>query len=265
MPEMQRGSRSRTGRFLVGLGLVLVGACGSEADPPAAPRRPALAAELRPVASALDRGELAQARALAEAYLAAHPGDAQASFLIGLSFALADNHGAARPFLEAALEAAPDFDLAWEPLARTRFLLGDLAGAEAAYTEVARRVPGDPKGPHGLGLVALERGELPAATAHFRAALAAFDALEQTDPRQAAARAGERSESHARLGDAHFQAGDMPAARAEFERALALSSGNVSALYTLALVHRRLGEEALARETEARHARAVEAARSAPR
>lgn len=264
MPGMQHGPRSRAGRLLIGLGLALLGGCGSEVAAPAAPRRPTLAVELRPAAGALDRGELAGARAIAEAFLAAHPGDAQASFLIGLSFAYADNHGAARPFLEAALEAAPDFDLAWEPLARTRFLLGDLAGARAAYAEFARRVPADPKGPHGLGLVELEESRLAEAEAHFREALALLDALERADPRQGMARRGERSEAHARLGDVCFARGDLAGARREFTTAVGLSDGNLSALYTLGLVHRRLGEEELARAVEARYEEARRARLAGP-
>lgn len=242
------------------LALAALAGCTAESSPPpAAPRRPALAPELRPAASALDAGRMEETRAIAQAYLAAHPKDAQASFLIGLSHALADNHGAARPFLEAALERAPDFDLAWEPLAKTRFLLGDLAGARAAYAEFARRVPADPKGPHGLGLVELEESHLEEAEARFREALALLDTLERADPRQGAARRGERSEAHARLGEVYFARGDLAAARRELTSAVGLSAGNLSALYTLSLVHRRLGEEELALQVEARYEEARQA------
>jgi len=252
------GSASRTGSaLLVGL---LVTACGEAAPASSAPRRPTMAAELRPAAAAIDARRFEEARRIAQAYLGEHAHDPQALFLIGLSHAYADNHGAARPFLEQTLARAPDFDLAWEPLARTRFLLGDLAGARAAWTSYAERAPADPKGPHGLGLVALEETRLDEAEAHFRRALACFDALE---PRQAAARAGERSESHARLGEVRLAAGDLAGARAELLRAIELSDGNLSALYTLGLVHRRLGEEALADAVAARYERA-RAARLAP-
>jgi len=258
------GSTNSPGRGALALASWLL-VCACEADaPPAAPRRPSLVAELRPAASALDGGRLDEARAVAGAYLARHPGDAQASFLMGLSFALADNHGAARPFLETALESAPDFDLAWEPLAKTRFLLGDLSGARDAYAEYARRVPGDPKGPHGLGLVELEESHLVEAEARFREALALLDALERADPRQGMARRGERSEAHARLGDVYFARADLAGARRELTTAIGLSAGNLSALYTLGLVHRRLGEEALALEVEARYEEARRARLAGP-
>jgi tetratricopeptide (TPR) repeat protein len=243
---------------------LLIQACGSGAPAPTAPRRPALAPELRPAAQAIEARRFEEGRRVAEQYLAAHPGDAQASFLIGLSFAYADNHGAARPFLEAAVARAPEFDLAWEPLAKTRFLLGDLAGAREAYTELTRRVPGDPKGAHGLGLVELEESRSEEAEAHFRAALALFDALERDDPRQAIGRAGERSESHARLGDVLFAREDLAGARREFLRAIELSAGNLSALYTSSLVHRRLGEEELAEEAADRYERARRALLAEP-
>ncbi|MEQ1893828.1 MAG: tetratricopeptide repeat protein [Planctomycetota bacterium] len=225
-------------------------------DEASAPHRPELALELRPAAQAIDERRFEEAREVAQAYLAEHPDDAQALFLLGMSHALTDNHGAARPYLEAALERAPDFDLAWEPLAKTRFLLGDLAGARAAYAEFARRVPGDPKGPHGIGLVDLEESRLADAGVHFRKALKLFDALERDDPRQATVRLGERSESHARLGEVLFAKEDLAGARRELLRAVVLSAGNLSALYTLSLVHRRLGETELADVAADRYERA---------
>jgi tetratricopeptide (TPR) repeat protein len=242
----------------------LLTACADGSTLTRVPRRPTLLAELRPAAQALEAQQFEEGRRVAQAYLTAHPGDAQASFLVGLSFALADNHGAARPFLEAALAAEPNFDLAWEPLGKSCFLLGDLAGARAAYAECARRVPDDPKGALGLGLVELEEANLSAAEARLREALALFDALEKRDPRQAQARAGERSEAHARLGEVLFQREDLVGARGELQRAIGLSAGNLSALYTASLVHRRLGEEELAKAAEERYERARQALTAGP-
>ena len=57
----------------------------------------------------------------------------------------------------------------------------------------------------------------------------------------------------------HFARGEYPAARAELLRATEISPGNISAFYTLSLVHRRLGEEALADQAAERYESARQA------
>jgi len=211
------------------------------------------------VARAIERREFAEGRRLAEVYLAAHPDDGQAPFLIGLSHSLTDNHGAARPWFERAREREPELLAVHELLGASLFRLGELDEARRAYEAYAAAVPGDPKGPYGLGLIELDETRLDAAAERLRRALALFDEIERADPPQAAARRAERAECHARLGEVHFARGEHEAARAELQHATALAPENISAFYTLSLVHRRLGEEAQAEQAAARYESARQA------
>ena len=52
----------------------------------------------------------------------------------------------------------------------------------------------------------------------------------------------------ARLGDLHFARDDYPAARDELLEATRIWPHNISAFFTLSLVYRRLGEDALAEQ-----------------
>jgi len=240
--------------------LLALAACGGDPPPPSAPpkARP-LARELAGAARAIEERRFAEGRALAEAHLAEHPDDGQAAFLIGLAHTYADNHGAARPWLERARAREPGLVAVHELLGACLFRLGELAAARASYATYLALVPGDPKGHYGLGLIELEETRLETAAERFRQALALFDELERRAPREAAARRAERGECHARLGEVHFARGELAEARAALERATTLAPENISAFYTLSLVYRRLGEEALAEAAATRY----EAARQA--
>lgn len=269
-PLDSRRPPRRVRQLLARLGLGLLAGCGGAADearpgapgpaPLGGPPKPGpLARELTGVARAIELRQFAEGRRLAEDYLAAHPGDAQATFLIGLSFALTDNHGAARPWFERALEREPGFVAVHELLASSLFRLGELARARHEYEAYSRGAPSDPKGPYGLGLIDLEESNLPAAQQRFEQALAHFAAIERGDPGQAAARRAERAECHARLGEVFFARGEFSAAKRELLRATELAPENISAFYTLGLVERRLGNELAAEEA----ARRYESARQA--
>jgi len=179
--------------------------------------------------------------------------------LLGMSHYWTQNYGAARPWLSKALELEPGLDGAREALGYSLLLLGELDGARREYEAYVARVPGDPKGHYGLGRIELEETDLDAAAERFRHAIELFDALSKSDPRALEARAGEYGECHARLGEVHFARGEYEAARDELVRATTIAPGNISAFYTLGLVYRRLGEDALADEAAGRY----EAARQA--
>jgi tetratricopeptide (TPR) repeat protein len=169
-----------------------------------------------------------------------------------MSFYWTGNYGAARPWLERALAREPDLFAAREALGFSLLLLGELDGARREYETYVAAVPGDPKGHYGLGLIELEETHLDAAAERFRRAIALFEALEKKDPSAVAARQAEYAECHARLGEVHFARSEYAAARERLLRATAICPGNISAFYTLSLVHRRLGEEGLADQAAAR-------------
>jgi tetratricopeptide (TPR) repeat protein len=230
--------------------LLLLGVLGchdGEGAPAASPPGPVrLAPELRDAARAMEERRYEAGRELARAYLAAHPEDGQAHYFVGLSHYWTGNYGAARPFLERALALAPELWFAHDHLGHSLFLLGELAAARREYEAYLAAAPEDPKGHYGLGLIDLDESALETAAARFRCALELHERLARENPARASARAAERAECHARLGEVHFARGEYEAARAELLRATALSPAIVSAFYTLSLVHRRLGEEELA-------------------
>ena len=224
-----------------------------EASTATAPQPRPLAPELRPAATALEQRRNVEARELARAFLATHPGDGQALFLVGMSYHGSGNYGAARPWLEQALEVDPGFWFAHAFLGEGLFLVGELEPARREYEAYLAAVPEDPKGHYAIGLIEFEETRLDAAAERFERAIDLFAALERRDPREAAARRPERAECHARLGEVHFARGEYEAARAELLRATEIAPENISAFYTLSLVHRRLGEEDLADRAAARY------------
>lgn len=254
-----------------GLALLLVGAlacsgegehgtpAAREAAPAVRPRPRPLAPELRGAARVLEEQRYEAGRELVLAHLAKHPDDGQAMYLLGMSHYWTGNYGAARPWLERALEREPEIYIAHESLGYSLFLLGELAGARREYEAYMQYAPDDPKGHYGLGLIDLDESRLDSAAGAFRRAIELFDALGREDPRQLAARQPELAECHARLGEVHFARDELEAARAELLRATSLCPGNISAFYTLSLVYRRLGDAARADEAAGRYESARQA------
>lgn len=249
-----------------GLAMVLccVGSCGDTPDgvnnhrkepdvvspvvaplPPPQPLPPELKAVYRTILSR----RYAEARRVAEAYLRKHPDSAAANLMIGLSYFKADNHGAARPYLEASLALAPGDYIAHDFLGEALFLLGELEGARSNYEALRRFIPDDPKPLVRLGIIDQEEDQVEAARGHFLEALRLFEKLRQRDPRRYEGQKQELASLHARRAELAFAEADYASARTELETATQLWPGNISAYFTLSLVYRRLGKESLADET----------------
>jgi tetratricopeptide (TPR) repeat protein len=159
-------------------------------------------ASLLPALALYRRGDLAGARAAAEAALAAEPGNVELSAFAGLAAAQAGEPAAALPHFRRVLSAAPDdvsaqLNLATALLATGRLdeagavcaaggddarLLriaayvhqqqGRLGQAAAAYEAVLRANPGDWESLNNLGNVRAAMGEADAAVDAFRGAIA---------------------------------------------------------------------------------------------
>lgn len=241
---------------------LLVGSCaGGEDGAAAGPAAPVgTAARPRPlpeplklVYRAIAAGSFEEARRLARDYLAAHPRDGQASFLLGLSYFETDNHGSARPHFERSLELDPDYAVARQYLGQSLFLLGDLVGARREYEALRAADPADPRAEVRLGTIELEESRLDEAAARFQRALELFEQLRGRDPRLVEGRRAELAGLHARIADLHFAREEYPAARDELLEATRICPENISAFFTLSLVYRRLGEDALAQEAAQRY------------
>ncbi len=212
-----------------------------------------LAPELRTAVSAVKERRFELGQELAREYVSSHPDDGQAVFLLGMTYYWTGNYGAARPWLERALELEPDTHVIHDCLGYCLFMLGELGGARREYQALLEAVSGEPKAHYGLGLIELEESDLDGAAARFRRAIELFDDLGRSAPDQLAARQAELAECHARLGEVHFARADYQAAREELLLATAICPGNISAFYTLGLVHRRLGDEELADQAAERY------------
>jgi protein O-GlcNAc transferase len=115
---------------------------------------------------------------------------------------------------------------------------GDLAAAEAIYTQLAAGLPGNADLRHLLGVVAYQRGAARAAIDHYIEAL-------RLRPAFAAA--------HNNLGLAYKSLGEFEAAARAFDAALAADPRYAEGAYNLALLHEGRGDDAAA-EAAYRHA-----------
>lgn len=225
----------------------------------AAPRKRPLAPELRAVTRAVEEQRFEDAQALAQEYVDSHREDGQALFLLGMTHYWTGNFGAARPWLERALELEPEIHVIHDSLGWALFMLGDLGGARREYEAFLAADPDEPKGHYGLGLIELDETRLEEAEARFRRAIELFEDMQRRDPGQVAPRLPELAECHARLGEVHFAREEFEAARAELVLATTICPGNISAFYTLSVVQRRLGNDALADQAAERYESARQA------
>jgi tetratricopeptide (TPR) repeat protein len=266
----RRGARA----FLATLAafpVLLATGCERAPEPAAAsaPTRPrALAPDLVPVYRLIAQGRFEPARSMAQQVLAARPHDAQAMLLIGLTYAKADNHGAAEPWFERSLASDPDYYIGHEYRGDSLFRLGRLVEARRHFEAFLGVVPDEPKAHYQLGLVDAEEGKLTDAEARFRRAIELMQELREREPRVYATRTPELAGYHARIADLHVARGAYEAARDELILATELCPENISAFYTLSVVQRRLGDDeradaALARYEAARDA--ILARQGAPR
>lgn len=212
-------------------------ACAEGAEPPADTR---LADALRPAMELVAEGSFDQAFALADGY-AEVPGalDYQAEFMRGYARHKAKRYAAAREHFERAVSLAPDYHPTWHFLGFACHALGDLDRAEQAFAEHARQVPGEGDDAFGLGIVALDRDDLPAAEEHLQRAL-------RLHGEQASAgldRRRELAKVWARLGDVHARRGHWEAARNALVTAVQHFGGHDEIWHKLYQAHLRLGED----------------------
>jgi tetratricopeptide (TPR) repeat protein len=243
--------------------LLLAAGCGGEAPPvavataqeeaAAAPALPPLPPPLLEVLRLEGMGRAADARDLARRYVAANPGDGRGYLMVGITHLRAGNYEPAVEQFHRALELAPEYHLTQRYLGEGLFLLGDLSGARVAYAALVAADPHEPEGEYGLGVVEFEQGRLAEAEAHLGRAVALFDAMRRSAPRRFAARGPDLARCHARLADVAMARQDYAAARQALLRATAIEPRNISAFYTLSVVHRRLGEEELAEQALQRY------------
>ena len=240
--------------------LALLAACGP-ADPPpptpeapsavepAAPATPPAAPEdarLGPAFDALGAGDYAACRELAAAVLADHPDHPRGHFLLGLGLHKAKRYAEARPHLlladapgvsYAGRDAAPYF-LGW-----CHYYLGEHAEAAAAFSRhVAATDEGDSH--FGLGVVAIEQGDLAGARAALDRALVIFEGRVAEGDLVAAR---DLAKTHARLADVDLAEDRDGDARAHVEAALGIDPSPAALWFKLYQLAEAAGDQDTAR------------------
>jgi tetratricopeptide (TPR) repeat protein len=178
--------------------------------------------------AALAESEPLQATVLARRLVRGKHADAKwARNLIGNMRLNANDPVAAIEEYRAALLLDPGFQIARGNLGRVLRVMGDLAGAKAAFTEIERRDNGSELAAEGFAELALAAGD-------------------QTEAVRQFARAAERDPLNprftARAGMVEMKAGRNDDAARYFTRSLELDPGYAAAFAGLATIHLRKGD-----------------------
>ncbi len=172
-------------------------------------------------------GRLEEAGRCYRALLAAAPGHADGSHLLGLVEHAAGRHAAALTHLRAAVRLRPEVANFHASLGTASLAAGDLAAAEAGFRAALGREPGNADAWANLGLALLRDARPAEAEAALRAAV-------RLAPSAADARGN--------LGACLHRLGRLDEAAAALRAALRLDPGHEPALACLGLVLEALGE-----------------------
>jgi tetratricopeptide (TPR) repeat protein len=214
----------------------------SETPPPALTPSPnqELPEELKPFAQLIQQRKTGPARIRLRRHLDAHPDDARAEFLFGLSYHREKKYAAACEHMDRARELEPGYLLAHYFAGWAHYYLGELVEARRAFDTHLALAPEEPDTRFGLGLVEIEDGDLDAAERRFREAID-MQGGENADRR-------ELSKSWARLADVHLLRNEFVEARDALNTSIALYPDQYEALFKLYRVLIRLGEDQRAEE-----------------
>ena len=169
---------------------------------------------LRDAANALQRGALAEARAICETVLQHSPDDGEALFLLGAALAQSGDTRAAQPLLERARAAAPSNIAVLNALGGVYGANGEPEKAISALRAALTINPDFPWARQNLGVAFKSIGDFAAAQRNFEAAL-------RTNSNMVEALAG--------LAEILLINGETEAALVHAERALALAPGQPAA------------------------------------
>ena len=199
----------------------------------------------------LRSGDFNGTEVLLEAILAEHPDNARAMFLLGVSIQKQKRYEAALARFDSAIKMNQSFpEEAHEDHFRGWCLyhLGRLDEAKSAFNAHAELFPDEGDTQFGLGIIALDQGDLELATTHLERAIELQSSLD--------GRKREVAKAHARLGDVHLGLDRLDDARESYHTAVKRWPDHYEAWSKLARVLDRVGEPEMAERARAEEVKA---------
>jgi Tfp pilus assembly protein PilF len=216
---------------------------------------PVIDGQLAEACRLIEQDQTGPARIRIRQWMQANGDDARALFLFGLSYHRERRYAASTEWLSQAVDATPTYPPAAHFLGWSNYYLGDTAAADEAFRLHLRMTPTEGDTFYGLGLLALDAGELEEAQQRFNRAIE----LQQEQPDRIAG----VSKAMVRLAEIDTLRGDRRAARAQLEAAVAVDPDRHEGWHRLARCCRRLGDHDAADHAERQRDAAIE--RTQPR
>jgi tetratricopeptide (TPR) repeat protein len=212
-----------------------------------------LAGELAHVYRLIERGDTGPARIRIRNWMDTNGEDAQALFLFGLAYHHERRYATSSAWFEQSLHATPAYPPAAHFLGWSAYYLGDSTTSSEAFRLHLSMSPDEGDSHYGLGLLALDAGELDTAHQCFTRAIE----LQHQQPD----RIDGISKAMVRLAELEALHGNRIAARAHLEQAVAIDPDRIEGWHRLSRCCRRLGDDEAAAEAERQHAIAIQRVR----
>ena len=207
-------------------------------NPPPEDTTTTLRSDLGPILDLLRSGPTGAARIRLKKILNQNPTDGQAAFLYGLSLHQEKRYSEARVYFDQALEHAPEYATTHHFLGWCLYYQGELELARASFSRHTKLVEGKGDDYFAMGLIALERNNLPNAETCFESALQCFETLPAFNGRDR-----EQGKTFARLGELADVLGNLDLAAERLSKATELFPDHYEAWHRLAAIERRRGNQ----------------------
>ena len=216
---------------------------------------PAIDGDLAVAYRLIEEGDFGPARIRLRGWMDTHGEDARALFLFGLAYHSQRRYARSAEWFRRSLNATPVYPPSAHFLGWSSYYLGDVDTSIKAFGRHIEMTPGEGDSYYGLGLLALDAGDLEEAEARFNDARRLQ--LDQPD------RIDGVSKALVRLAELDELQGNRNAARLHLEEAVKVDPDRVEAWHRLARCCRRMGDESAAVNAEQQHAAALR--RNTPR